>query len=122
VGLDGKPRPLHVKESLETIDFSRTGFGPRQPPWAAHSRGGSVRLLTDCRYFRLEERQGDHLGAPASDRSAVVVCIEGAGTLATAGGKVPLAAMQTALIPVVAGGWTFESDWSANLLVAEPRW
>ena len=32
VGLDGKPRPLHVAESLETIDFSRTGFGPAASP------------------------------------------------------------------------------------------
>ncbi len=123
VGLDGKPRPLHVAESLETIDFSRTGFGPRQPPWAGHALGGSVRLLADSRHFRLEERQGDRVGAVGSGRAAVVVCIEGAGTLATpAGGAVALQAMQTALIPAAAGGWSFESDWSANLLVAEPRW
>ena len=59
VGLDGKPRPLHVAESLETIDFPRAGFGPRQPPWADHPQGGSVRLLSDNRFFRLEERQGN---------------------------------------------------------------
>ena len=122
VGLDGKPRPLHVAESLETIDFARSGFGPRLPPWAAHPRGGSVRLLTDSRYFRLEERQGDRLGAAAGERGVVIICIEGAGTLATLGGSVAICAMQTALVPAAAGAWTFESDWSATLLVAEPRW
>jgi mannose-6-phosphate isomerase len=122
VGLDGKPRPLHVAESLETIDFSRTGFGPRQPPWLDHPAGGTVRLLCDSKYFRLEERQGSKLGAPGGRRCSVVICIEGRGTLATAGGTLSLATMQTALVPASAGPWTFEAEWGASLLVAEPHW
>jgi mannose-6-phosphate isomerase len=121
VGLDGKPRPLHVAESLETIDFSRAGFGPRQPPWAVHPGGGSVRLLSDNRYFRLEERQGNHLVQAASGHCAVVICIEGEGTLATAAARLTLRTMETALVPAAAGPWTFESEWGSSLLVAEPR-
>src|SRR5207248_1624450 len=41
LGLDGQPRPLHVAQSLDTIDFSRTGFGPRRSAWnEADERGG----------------------------------------------------------------------------------
>jgi mannose-6-phosphate isomerase len=122
LGLDGKPRALHLAESLETIDFSRAGFGPRQPPWADHPQGGTVRLLSDNRHFRLEERQGHRLQAAATDRCAVVICIEGTGTVTAGGAGLPVATMQTVLIPAAAGAWTFESEWGANLLVAEPRW
>ncbi len=121
VGLDGKPRPLHVAESLETIDFHRAGFGPRQPPWADHPQGGSVRLLSDNRFFRLEERQGNQLVHPASGRCTVIVCIEGTGTLGTAAGTVGLPTMTSALVPAAAAGWRFDSEWGATLLVAEPR-
>jgi mannose-6-phosphate isomerase len=120
-GLDGQPRPLHLRESLETIDFSRSDFGPRQPAWAPHPGGGSVRLLCDSRPFRLEERRGDRLGSPGGTHCSVVICIAGGGILSTARGSVPLAAMQTALVPAAAGAWSFDSEWSANLLVAEPN-
>src|SRR4029453_17945962 len=43
LGLDGKPRPLHVAESLQTIDFQRTGFGPLHPPIVEDPRGGRTR-------------------------------------------------------------------------------
>ena len=122
VGLDGKPRALHVAESLETIDFSRSGFGPRQPPWAADPLGGRVRRLCDSQHFRLEERQGQQLGAAASGRCAVVICIEGGGTLRTPDASAVFSTMQTALIPAAAGGWTFEGEPAATLLVAEPKW
>jgi mannose-6-phosphate isomerase len=122
VGLDGLPRTLHLQESLETIDFTRSGFGPRQPPWADHPQGGSVRLLCDSKHFRLQERQGHQLAATAAGRCAVIVCIEGTGRLTTAGGQLPVATMQTALVPAVAGTWSFESEWGATLLVAEPHW
>jgi len=43
MGLDGRPRPLHVAESLATIDFSRTGFGPLRPAGAPIPQAGSRR-------------------------------------------------------------------------------
>jgi len=54
LGLDGKPRPLHVKESLASIDFDDF-----EPALAAPTiqRHGSVtsRLLVDDPLFRTEE-------------------------------------------------------------------
>lgn len=118
VGLDGKPRPLHVKESLSTIDFTRTGFGPTRPPFAPDPRGGESRRLVACPYFRVEERRGDTLGAPGAGHCAIVICLAGAGRLATSGGTLALGPMQTALVPAAAGGWTFSGP--GELLVAEP--
>lgn len=47
LGLDGKPRDLHVKESLESIDFEdhAPSLQPAEQP-----------LLADCPYFRVEKK------------------------------------------------------------------
>ena len=125
VGLDGKPRPLHVDESLRTIDFSRDGFGPRQPPLEADARGGRTRLLADCPYFRLEERLGSALDVPeevpGTGRCAVVVCLEGRPVIQTDGGELSLTAMQTALVPAASGAFALRAPEAARVLIARPR-
>ncbi|HEY0712921.1 MAG TPA: type I phosphomannose isomerase catalytic subunit, partial [Polyangia bacterium] len=124
MGLDGKPRPLHIAESLETIDFSRTGFGPRRPAFLPHAGGGEARVLVECPHFRVEERRGEQLTGAADDRCAIVVVIEGTGRLSTAGGQLPIDAMETALVPAAAGAWTLSvssSGRSLTALVATPR-
>jgi mannose-6-phosphate isomerase len=121
VGLDGKPRPLHVRESLDTIDFGRGGFGPQRPAFAADARGGETRSLCACAYFTLDEWRGERFAAAASGRCAVLVCLGGEATVETAGGAVTLGAMQTALVPAAAGDFRVQAAGTANLLVAEPR-
>jgi len=49
-GLDGKPRDLHVAESLESIDFDDFEPGPR-PPFT--DPGESV--IADCAEFRIRQ-------------------------------------------------------------------
>jgi mannose-6-phosphate isomerase len=121
MGLDGKPRPLHVAESLETIDFQLTGFGPRHPPVVTDPRGGRTRLLADCPHFRLEERVGTALQTPSSGCCAVVVCLEGRGRLDTGAGGLALEPMQTLLVPAAAGDFTVQAAEPIRVLVAEPR-
>jgi mannose-6-phosphate isomerase len=121
LGLDGKPRPVHLAESLETIEFGRDGFGPRRPPWALRSDGEEARALCDCSYFSAEERRGRRIVGTALGRVAVVTCLEGAPMLATAAGSMALGPMQTALVPAVAGPWWAESSSSCRLLISSPR-
>jgi mannose-6-phosphate isomerase len=132
MGLDGKPRQLHVAQSLDTIDFTRTGFGPRpldRPlDQAPDPRGGTTRHLAECPYFDLEERTGSALALPARDRAQIVVCLEGQLTVTTDGGALPLRPMQTALVPAVAGAALVEGTApiegadACRILVASPRW
>ena len=54
LGLDGKPRELHIAHSLESIDFadcepSLVGSQLRQV-----DEGVSMRVLADCEFFRVE--------------------------------------------------------------------
>jgi mannose-6-phosphate isomerase len=127
MGLDGKPRPLHVAESLATIDFSRTGFGPLRPRWQTDTAGRvASRLLVTCPHFAVEQFRisaGATLRRPSRDTCAVVTCIDGSGTLQSEGGALPLVTMQTVLLPAAAGIWRADSGGGAplELLVASPQ-
>lgn len=131
VGLDGKPRPLHVNESLETIDFSRHQFGPVRPNFEADPAGGQTRTLADCQYFMVQERKLEG-GAPSTSFvpqgprvCSIVTCLEGRGELRCRGGAVRIEPMQTVLVPAAAGGWTAVVDAgnaaALALLHAVPR-
>ena len=123
VGLDGKPRPLHVSESLATIDFAARST-PVTATSETHSAGGTVRRLARCAYFTIEERRvADTTGTAggADGRCSIVVCLAGRGRLTTAGGTVALEPMCTRLVPAAAGRWTAGADADGmHLLVAQP--
>ena len=75
-GLDGRPRPLHVGESLLSIDFS-----DQEPSLAAKRTDG---LIITCEHFRVEEWQ---LTAPRRDESAagaIFTVIDGSVSMGSA--------------------------------------
>jgi mannose-6-phosphate isomerase len=121
VGADGKPRAMHVKEALETIDFAATGFGPQRPAW---QEGRWSRTLVDGDYFGLQEFElsveGDFSGA-VNETCAVLTCLTGEGTVSTPAGAVPLAPGRTVLIPAAAGAFSIERRAPMHLLVATPK-
>jgi mannose-6-phosphate isomerase len=138
LGLDGKPRPLHVSESLATIDFSRGGFGPHKPeawrslegPLAGQidgSAGCRTRVLVDCAHFSLQEQTVHGTVEQLTGAAcAVVTCLTGQGTLSTDGGEVAFLPMQTVLVPAAAGRWRLsvsgdEAHAEAQVLVATPK-
>lgn len=133
VGLDGKPRQLHVRESLDTIDFNATGgAGAAKAPEVQHPAGGTVRRLVTCRYFQVEERRAEATRGGGDGRCSIVVCLGGHGRLATAAGAVELEPMQTVLVPAAAGSWSVQARkveygpldalLGLRLLVAQPVW
>jgi mannose-6-phosphate isomerase len=127
VGLDGKPRPLHVAESLETIDFTRTGLGPHTleawRPMKEPSAGCEERELVACPHFTLrEQRVRGRIEQPTPDTCVVITCVDGRGTLSTQAGQVALLPMQTVLVPADAGAWRVDvPSGAADLLVATPK-
>jgi mannose-6-phosphate isomerase len=121
-GLDGKPRQVHVAESLDTIDFSTRIPGPVAVRAHVHPQGGSFRRLASCPYFTVEERHAGETGGGGAGSCSIVVCVSGTGQLITAGGDVALAPKRTYLVPAVAGKWTATADplCGLRLLVARP--
>ena len=79
LGLDGKPRELHVKESLACIDFN--DFEPGMDTPAGDT-------LASCEYFRTDRKSiapGETLGNPRDDRFSILSIVE--GQLESAGGR-----------------------------------
>lgn len=71
VGMDGKPRDLHIEESLKCIDFTDT-----EPTMDAPKDS----LLTECEHFRLEQHglvPGDTLQTYTKGRFAIITVILG---------------------------------------------
>lgn len=70
-GIDGKPRDLHIEESLKCIDFTDTAP-------AMGEAGGE--LLVHCEHFRLERHRlaaGTPLAEAVRGRFAIVTVVEG---------------------------------------------
>jgi mannose-6-phosphate isomerase len=68
-GLDGKPRELHIGESLASIDFA--DFEPAVTP-------SSANLVADCPYFHVEKREIPaplDIGRP--DDFSIITCLTG---------------------------------------------
>jgi mannose-6-phosphate isomerase len=79
MGLDGKPRELHVAESLASIDFDDFEPGMDAPD-------GDV--LASCPYFKTEreiKRAGATIGNAAPGRFSILSVVE--GSLESAGGR-----------------------------------
>lgn len=122
VGQDGKPRPLHVKESLQTIDYgARTGAVTA--PLAPCEDGGQARPLAKCDYFQVEERRATETHGGDERACSVVICLEGEGVLETSHGHAPLRPMHTLLVPAEAGRWSARTGIPGKpmrLVVARP--
>ncbi len=71
VGLDGKPRDLHVEESMRCIDFDDV------EPSMTEAQGS---LLVDCPYYRVERHRigiGDVVKNPDPSKFSLVTIVEG---------------------------------------------
>ncbi len=130
LGLDGKPRPLHVAQSLATIDFaSRTPQPVVAPELPCHT-GGTIRHLITCDFFTVQERRATHTRDGGNGRCTIITCLDGHGTLSTSAGSISIEPMRTYLIPASAGAWSataiksteagLKSQLGLRLLAAQP--
>lgn len=95
VGLDGKPRDLHVAESLQSIDFNDIKPTP-QPSFA----GPGQRTIADCPEFRIRQvnlENGEELLFKANEQPRILSLIT--GTLSGEGGNDNVEASENVLIP-----------------------
>jgi len=121
VGPDGKPRALHVAESLESIDF--TDF----EPGLVSSRGVtlgpvSARLLVDDPLFRVQSMDfeaGANLSL-ARGRAKVVGVVKGKVRVESGGAPVLLNPGQFCLVPACLSDAGIAAESAATLVVAEP--
>ncbi len=94
VGMDGKPRELHVEQSLRCIDFE--DFEPSLAPRAVTE---GARPLADCEHFHVESWELVSERALAGDHAAILHVTEGdVAVSGPSGGALPVRAGETALL------------------------
>ncbi len=110
LGLDGKPRALHVRESLECLSANTAG-----PPQLIHS-GSRADVLAECREFTLRRETlaaGGRISFGAGEQARILSVVggelEGGGTLRLG---------DNILLPY-AGEFYFITRTGATVLVSE---
>ncbi len=97
LGTDGKPRELHIEESLACIDFKR---GPISPVISQHLAGSPTEKLAECEYFVMHRHRIEKPFSISSDnRFHVLMMLAGSADLTAEGATSPFPLGQTVLIP-----------------------
>lgn len=100
LGPDGKPRQLHIQESLESIDFNAGPLHPVQPQTLESEVTGvrGERLVTS-NYFLMDRYQLSNDLEVSPDRLSIWMILDGQATLQGDGYKRTFARGETVLVP-----------------------
>jgi mannose-6-phosphate isomerase len=120
-GLDGKPRPLHIAESLASIDFTDKEPSLITAPWI-HQGPLENRSLVDDPVFRVEAWRAPVAGRHPLRLSRCVILgiVEGALSVRTSSGEWRLRQGDFCLLPAALGRVECEVDGPAEWLTASP--
>jgi mannose-6-phosphate isomerase len=114
VGLDGKPRALHVEQSIESVRANTAGT-----PELVHTNDEPMQVLAECREFRITRRRlrSDETISFARDQEPRIVSVVN-GSLEQVGQGV-IARGENVLLPY-AGDFEFTAaDGDATVLVTD---
>lgn len=116
VGKDGKPRPLHVRESLAVADYGRGPVGPQTP----EPLGDGWERLVECDKFVFDRRRFGEGGGAASrprvESFRIVSLVEGEATVVGDGFEEPIDRGETLLLPAVIGDAEIRAVGEATVL------
>lgn len=120
VGLDGKPRELHVPQSLASIDFS--DFEPQLIHARVTRQGGfSVRWLVDHPLFRTDLVEAESAGEmrPSPPRLRVLAAVAGPIAVRGNGVSAALQAGEFCLLPASLTDVVIDSPAGTRFLLVE---
>jgi len=114
----GKPRQLHIEQSLTCTDVER---GPCDPVHPLPIAGESREQLVSCRYFTLDRHHGNRPTAVgALGQCRVAVMVEGTATLEHAGKQYPMKPGDAILLPAAIGPARCVPNGPATILECGP--
>jgi len=117
VGLDGKPRPLHLDKGLAVTRIESPPLRDL-PRVELREPYGTRRFVLACPFFALEEltlgRRGTFAGTP--QRVEILSLLEGAGRVETSAGWLGYRAGDTWLIPPATGKYRIVPRENTRLL------
>lgn len=102
MGTDGKPRPLHLEQSLECTDFSR-GPVAAATPVAVAGADHPCEELVRCPYFAIRRHTGRQpFELPQANRCSILMQVGGTLRLESPGGSDRMVLGETRLVPASA--------------------
>jgi len=114
LGLDGRPRPLHIEKALKSIVFGRPAPAVVRP-LDIPAEGARRHVLAASRYFTVEKVEVDGAWSEETavrDSFLIVTCLEGEGTLVNGDATEPLGRGTTLVLPASAGSCRIEGTVS----------
>lgn len=123
LGLDGKPRPLHIEQALQVAAFDDDAAGPALPRWQFRQPGLEHACLIDASTYRIEQLRAHE---PSSfimhvpPQSTRVIFVHDGSARVTVPPHLPVSLhpWQTAVIPAEAGEVLLSTSASATLTAA----
>jgi mannose-6-phosphate isomerase len=104
LGSDGKPRPLHIREALESIDFNRGPVDPIAPEAEPIAGGGTRERLARSKYFALERvRFNQPISVGNEERFTILMGLKGSSEVKHGRNGARLDFGQTLLLPAALG-------------------
>jgi mannose-6-phosphate isomerase len=120
VGADGAPRPLHIDQALDVIDFQSGPISQVVPK--PTSQPGRTNLVT-CDRFVLDEIRADVQGLPLNGQFAIATVVQGNVTIENAKGPrqpFQLSLGQSVLLPAAIPAVNISITPDSILLLATP--
>jgi mannose-6-phosphate isomerase len=101
VGLDGKPRPLHIEQGLAAVRFD---LGPLEPCQPRETEQPETSRLVECGQFVLDRRQFDSpLAIGGDERFHLIIVLEGSLRVEGAASDEPISRGGAVLLPASLG-------------------
>ena len=122
MGHDGKPRPLHIAQSLETINFSQIEPAENKPLSTSYENGVERSVLCSNRYFTVErlsfEEGSTFSGNCDGSTFEIWGTVDGETLLEAGDDALELSRIQWTLLPAVLGGFRVSAESPAVMLRA----
>ena len=121
VGVDGKPRPLHVDKAIDVINFAQVEPDKYSPQLIEQSHGLRREVITTCSYFNVERITLDKHGTAFQGRCdgstfEIWGIMSGQGRVVWTGAPLELSAVHFTLLPAILGDFEIEVAVPATLL------
>jgi len=119
MGLDGKPRELHVEQALAVSDWS--DYEPQPGVVSVETEGDNRKtVLATCPYFTVEkyDLRGERTFATDGGSFHILNCVAGNGTLSWEGGTDTITVGDSILVPAGLRHFTLCPHSDASILVS----
>jgi len=123
VGVDGKPRQLHVEDALAVIDFDER-IHKKVVEASATPKNGSETIMPiiSCEHFTIHKYTLSEPLSESSDPEAfcIFTCVEGSVTIESKCAITELSAGRSAFMPAAMGNYIIRPHGHATLLRSSP--